>query len=38
MTADKTMIVRIKVEEGKSGLFFATSPDLSGSCSWRSGR
>jgi hypothetical protein len=30
MTADKTMIVRIKIEEGKSGLFFATSPDLPG--------
>jgi hypothetical protein len=30
MTADKTTIVRIKIEEGKTGLFYATSPDLPG--------
>src|SRR4051812_32996180 len=26
----KAKIVRVKVEEGKTGLFYATSPDLNG--------
>jgi hypothetical protein len=26
----KARIVRVKVQEGKTGLFFATSPDLRG--------
>jgi hypothetical protein len=26
----KAIIVRVKVEEGKTGLFYATSPDLKG--------
>jgi predicted RNase H-like HicB family nuclease len=30
MTSDRAKIVRIKIEEGKTGLFFATSPDLPG--------
>jgi hypothetical protein len=30
MTTDTTTIVRIKIEEGKTGLFYATSPDLPG--------
>ena len=30
MTVDKTTIVRVKIEEGRTGLFFATSPDLPG--------
>jgi hypothetical protein len=30
MTTDQTTIIRIKITEGKSGLFFATSPDLPG--------
>ena len=29
-TLTKTTIVRVKVEEGKAGLFYATSPDLKG--------
>jgi hypothetical protein len=28
MTSDRAQIVRIKIEEGKAGLFYATSPDL----------
>ncbi|WP_257194812.1 MULTISPECIES: hypothetical protein [unclassified Bradyrhizobium] len=30
MTSMKAKIVRVKVEEGKAGLFYATSPDLKG--------
>jgi hypothetical protein len=30
MTSDRALIVRIKIEEGKAGLFYATSPDLKG--------
>ena len=26
----KARIVRVKIEEGKTGLFYATSPDLKG--------
>jgi len=26
----KTRIVRVKIEEGRTGLFYATSPDLKG--------
>lgn len=29
-TSMKAKIVRVKVEEGKAGLFYATSPDLRG--------
>jgi hypothetical protein len=29
-TSRKAKIVRVKVEEGKAGLFYATSPDLKG--------
>jgi hypothetical protein len=29
-TLTKAKIVRVKVEEGKKGLFYATSPDLKG--------
>jgi hypothetical protein len=29
-TSTKARIVRVKVEEGKAGLFYATSPDLRG--------
>ena len=29
-TALKAKIVRVKVEEGRAGLFYATSPDLKG--------
>jgi hypothetical protein len=29
-TLTKARIVRVKVEEGKTGLFYATSPDLKG--------
>jgi hypothetical protein len=29
-TSTKAKIVRVKVEEGKAGLFYATSPDLKG--------
>jgi hypothetical protein len=30
MTSDRAQIIRIKIEEGRTGLFFATSPDLQG--------
>jgi hypothetical protein len=30
MTSMKAKIVRVRVEEGKTGLFYATSPDLKG--------
>jgi hypothetical protein len=30
MRSMKAKIVRVKVEEGKAGLFYATSPDLKG--------
>jgi hypothetical protein len=30
MTSDRAQIVRVKIEEGKAGLFYATSPDLKG--------
>jgi hypothetical protein len=30
MTSDRALIVRVKIEEGKAGLFYATSPDLKG--------
>lgn len=30
MTSLRAKIVRVKVEEGKAGLFYATSPDLKG--------
>jgi hypothetical protein len=29
-TLTKAKVVRVKVEEGKTGLFYATSPDLKG--------
>jgi len=29
-TAMKAKTIRVKIEEGKTGLFFATSPDLRG--------
>jgi hypothetical protein len=29
-TLTKAKVVRVKVEEGKTGLFYATSPDLRG--------
>jgi hypothetical protein len=29
-TSMKARIVRVKIEEGKTGLFYATSPDLKG--------
>ena len=29
-TLTKATVVRVKVEEGKTGLFYATSPDLRG--------
>jgi hypothetical protein len=29
-TLTKARVVRVKVEEGKTGLFYATSPDLKG--------
>lgn len=29
-TLTKAKLVRVKVEEGKTGLFYATSPDLKG--------
>jgi hypothetical protein len=30
MTSNRATIVRVKIEEGKTGLFYATSPDLKG--------
>ena len=30
MTSNRATIVRVKVEEGTTGLFYATSPDLQG--------
>lgn len=30
MISDRAPIIRVKVEEGKAGLFYATSPDLKG--------
>ena len=30
MKSERAQIVRIKIEEGKAGLFYATSPDLKG--------
>lgn len=29
-TTGRAQIIRVRVEEGKTGLFFATSPDLKG--------
>src|SRR5262252_98821 len=29
-TSERAPIVRVKIEEGKAGLFYATSPDLRG--------
>lgn len=28
MTSDRAQVVRVKIEEGKAGLFYATSADL----------
>jgi hypothetical protein len=30
MTSERAQIVRVKIEQGKAGLFYATSPDLRG--------